>query len=98
MKAIHRQPRTEVLAPCDAGEGKPVIALRSRVSASWMPWTKQERRKQRKLAPSRGKRHMPKRFAEANRIRVRYPEAGSNTSRTEAASHRVAYFPPRISI
>lgn len=51
MEAYSKEFRREVLAACDAGEGTRAVALRFKVSESWVRRIKQERREQGKLAP-----------------------------------------------
>lgn len=51
MEAYSKEFRRDVLAACDAGEGTRLVALRFKVSESWVRRIKQERREQGKLAP-----------------------------------------------
>jgi transposase len=51
MEAYSKEFRRDVLAACDAGEGTRSVALRFKVSESWVRRIKQERREQGKLAP-----------------------------------------------
>ena len=51
MEAYSKEFRRDVLAACDAGEGTRAVALRFKVSESWVRRVKQERREQGKLAP-----------------------------------------------
>ena len=51
MKPIAVEVRAEVLAACDANEGTRVIALRFRVSESWVRRVKQQRRETGQVAP-----------------------------------------------
>lgn len=51
MEAYSKEFRRDVLAACDAGEGTRAVALRFKVSESWVRRIKQERREQGKLAP-----------------------------------------------
>lgn len=52
--------RREVLAACDAGEGTQAVALRFRVSESWVRRIKQVRRETGKTAPLSTRRRTPK--------------------------------------
>lgn len=72
MKSYSPEFRGEVLA---AVEGTRVVALRFRVSESWMRRVKQERRELGKVAPSRTKRRTPKWAVEADRIRASVAES-----------------------
>ena len=51
MGTYSKEFRREVLAACDTGEGTRSVALRFKVSESWVRRIKQERREQGKLAP-----------------------------------------------
>ena len=51
MEAYSKEFRRDVLAACDAGGGTRVVALRFKVSESWVRRIKQERSEQGKLAP-----------------------------------------------
>lgn len=51
MGVYSKEFRREVLAACDTGEGTRSVALRFKVSESWVRRVKQERREQGKLAP-----------------------------------------------
>lgn len=51
MEAYSKEFRREVLSACDAGEETRAVALRFKVSESWVRRIKQERREQGKLAP-----------------------------------------------
>lgn len=51
MTIYSKEFRREVLSACDAGEGTQAVALRFKVSESWVRRIKQERREQNKLAP-----------------------------------------------
>ena len=51
MEAYSKEFRRDVLTACDAGEGTRLVALRFKVSESWVRRIKQERREQGKLAP-----------------------------------------------
>lgn len=51
MEAYSKEFRREVLSACDAGEGTRSVALRFKVSESWVRRIKQERREQGKVAP-----------------------------------------------
>ena len=81
MKAYSPEFRRDVLAACDAGEGTRAVALRFRVSESWVRRIKQERRELGKVAPSRTKRRTPKWAAEADRIQAAIDEKPDRTLR-----------------
>ena len=51
MDAYSKQFRRQVLAACDEGEGTQSVALRFKVSESWVRRIKQDRREQGKVAP-----------------------------------------------
>ena len=51
MESYSKEFRREVLAACDAEEGTRAVALRFKVSESWVRRIQQERREQGKLAP-----------------------------------------------
>jgi len=51
MEAYSKEFRRDVLAACDAGEGTRLVALRFKVSESWVRRIKQERREHGKVAP-----------------------------------------------
>jgi transposase len=51
MEAYSKEFRRDVLLACDAGEGTGAVALRFKVSESWVRRIKQERREQGKTAP-----------------------------------------------
>ena len=51
MEAYSKEFRRDVLVACDAGEGTRSVALRFKVSESWVRRIKQERREQGKVAP-----------------------------------------------
>jgi len=51
VDAYSQEFRREVLAACDAGEGTQSVALRFKVSESWVRRIKQDRREQGKVAP-----------------------------------------------
>lgn len=51
MDAYSKEFRRDVLAACDAGGGTRQVALRFKVSESWVRRIKQERREQGKTAP-----------------------------------------------
>ena len=56
MESYSKEFRREVLAACDAGEGRQAVALRFRVSMSWVRRIKQVRREHGRVAPlTRGK-------------------------------------------
>ncbi len=56
MEAYSKEFRRDVLSACDAGEGTRSVALRFKVSESWVRRIKQERREQGKVAPSSTRR------------------------------------------
>ncbi len=51
MEPIPVEVRAQVLAACDAGEGTRVVAVRFKVSESWVRRAKQQRRETGQLAP-----------------------------------------------
>lgn len=51
MEAYSKEFRRDVLAACDAGEVAREVAIRFRVSESWIRRIKQERRESGKIAP-----------------------------------------------
>src|SRR4051794_40123622 len=51
MESYSKEFRRDVLAACDAGGGTREVALRFKVSESWVRRIKQERREQGKVAP-----------------------------------------------
>jgi transposase len=57
--AYSKEFRREILAACDAGEGTRVLALRFKVSESWIRRVKQERRELGKTAPCATRRRVP---------------------------------------
>jgi transposase len=81
MKAYSPEFRRDVLAACDSGEGTRAVALRFRVSESWVRRVKQERRELGKVAPFRTRRRTPKWAAEADRIREAIAEKPDRTLR-----------------
>lgn len=60
MQAYSKEMRRDVLAACDAEEGTRAVALRFRVSESWVRRVKQERRELGKTAPATTRRRTPK--------------------------------------
>ena len=60
MDPIDVEIRTQVLAACDANEGTRVVALRFKVSESWVRRIKQHRRESGQLAPKRAVPAEPK--------------------------------------
>ena len=60
MEAYSTELRGEVLAACDANEGTRAIALRFRVSESWVRRIKQQRRETGQLAPKTAAPRQPK--------------------------------------
>jgi transposase len=79
MKAYSPEFRRDVLSACDAGEGTRAVAVRFRVSESWVRRIKQERRESGKVAPCRTKRRTPKWAAESDRIREAVAEKPDRT-------------------
>jgi transposase len=79
MKAYSPEFRRDVLAACDAGEGTQAVALRFRVSQSWIRRIKQERRELGKIAPLRTRKRIPKWFPELDRIRQATAEKPDQT-------------------
>lgn len=69
MKAYSKELRGEVLAAWDAGAGTCKVATRFRVSESWVPRIKQDRREKNKLGPAMTRRRTPKWTPLADRIR-----------------------------
>jgi transposase len=69
MKVYSPEMRRDVLAACQSGEGTRAVALRFRVSESWVRRVKQEFRESGKVGPARTRRCVPKWVAEADRIR-----------------------------
>jgi len=59
MDAYSSEFRGEVLAACDAQEGTRVVALRFRVSESWVRLIKQQRRETGQVAPKTAARRPP---------------------------------------
>jgi len=57
--AYSKEFRREVLAACDGGDGTRVVALRYRVSESWVRRVKQERRELGKTAPCATRERVP---------------------------------------
>lgn len=51
MEPIPVEVRAQVLAACDAGEGTRVVAVRFKVSESWVRRAKQQRRETGQVAP-----------------------------------------------
>ena len=60
MLPYSKEFRREVLAACDAGEGTQAVALRFKVSKSWVRRIKQERRERGKTAPATTRNRVPK--------------------------------------
>jgi transposase len=81
MKSYSPEFRRDVLSACDSGEGTRAVALRFRVSESWVRRVKQERRELGKTAPSRTRRRTPKWVAYADRIRSAIAEKPDQTLR-----------------
>ena len=79
MKAYSPEFRRDVLAACDAGEGTRAVALKFKVSESWVRRIKQERRELGKIAPSRARNRRPKWLAYVDRIRESYADKPDRT-------------------
>ena len=60
MEPYSTEVRGEVLAACDANEGTRVIALRFKVSESWVRRIKQQRRETGQVAPKKAAPRQPK--------------------------------------
>lgn len=60
MEAYDAEFRGEVLAACDANEGTHVIAVRFRVSDSWVRRIQQQRRETGQIAPKTAAPRQPK--------------------------------------
>lgn len=60
MEPYSAEVRGEVLAACDANEGTRVIALRFKVSESWIRLIKQQRRETGQVAPKTASPRQPK--------------------------------------
>ena len=59
MKAYSKEMRRDVLAACDSGEETRAVALRFKVSESWVRRVKQDRRERGKIAPCTTRRRVP---------------------------------------
>lgn len=59
MRPYSKERRAEVLAAGDAGEGTQAVALRFKVSESWVRRIKQERRERGKVAPATTRQRVP---------------------------------------
>jgi transposase len=81
MQAYSKERRAEVLAACDAGEGTRDVALKFRVSESWVRRVKQERRMLGKTAPCTTRRRTPRWKALEPRIREAYAQQPDLTLR-----------------
>ena len=68
MRPYSKEFRREVLAACDARGGTREVALRFRVSESWVRRIKQERREQNKTARCLTRKRIPRWMAERERI------------------------------
>lgn len=79
MKAYSPEFRRDVLAACDANEGTRAVALKFRVSESWVRRIKQERRELGKVEPSRVRRRTPKWAPLADQIRASIAEKPDRT-------------------
>ncbi len=62
--------RQQVLTACDAGGGTREVALRFKVSESWVRRVKQERRELGKVAPATTRNRVPSWMREADRIQA----------------------------
>lgn len=60
MDAYSREFRGEVLAACDGNEGTQAVALRFKVSESWVRRIKQQRRETGQVAPKTAAPRQPK--------------------------------------
>jgi len=60
MESYSTELRGEVLAACDANEGTRIIAVRFKVSESWVRRIKQQRRETGQVAPKTAARRPPK--------------------------------------
>ena len=60
MEPYSTEIRSEVLAACDANEGTRVIALRFKVSESWVRRVKQQRRETGQVEPKTASPRQPK--------------------------------------
>jgi transposase len=60
VKPIAAEVRAEVLAACDANEGTRVVAVRFKVSESWVRRVKQRRRETGQVAPQTTPLQVPK--------------------------------------
>jgi transposase len=60
MDPIEVEVRAQVLAACDAGEGTRVVAVRFKVSESWVRRVKQQRRETGQVAPKSAPPQSPK--------------------------------------
>lgn len=66
--------RAQVLAVCDAGDGTKAVALRFKVSESWVRRIKQQRRETGKIAPATTRKRTPKWRAIEPQIRAAFAE------------------------
>ena len=71
MDAYSVEFRAEVLAACDANEGTRVIAVRFKVSDSWIRHIKQQRRETGQVAPKVAAPRKPKWHAWADWLRAK---------------------------
>jgi len=60
MKAYSAEFRAEVLAACDANEGTHAVAVRFKVSESWVRRIKQQRRETGQISPKTAAPRQPK--------------------------------------
>ena len=70
MRPYSKELRQEVLAAREAGEETRAVALRFRVSESWVRRVNQQFREEGKTAPILTRRRVPKWHAEAERIKA----------------------------
>lgn len=60
MQSYSKEFRSDVLAACDAGEETGAVALRFKVSDSWVRRIKQQRRETGQIAPKTTRKRTPK--------------------------------------
>jgi Transposase and inactivated derivatives len=70
MQPYSKEFRQEDLAACDAGRGTREVAVRFRVSESWVRRIKQERREQGKTAPLIKRKRIPQWMALKDQIQL----------------------------
>lgn len=81
MQAYSPEFRRDVLAACDSGDGTRAVALRFRVSESWVRRIKQQRRESGKVAPARTRSRSPRWAPLADRIREAVAQKPDQTLR-----------------